>query len=660
MVCGYRMVSKKNVLLIGDCHVRHTSACLGVMSEVNVDYIQLNDLLKKGNNDQFIEQFESKAEDAEIIYLTTPYRDKLLPLCEKFEKKIELMPFIRSTAFHPDIINCRTKDNERVFTLMHNNNSAIILYGFLNELTIDDTMLLFCEEVFEHLNYFNQWSRSLTWARSEERLTNWPVLQWYQKWAKDGSFVHTVNHPTMNVYIELSRFLLAKNGVPEKVNETEIVIPDPGLRYSVWPVYPEVAERLGFEGTYDFTMPISIQKKYDYDERSISLREFIEDCFARYSTIGMDNIASESFEQGRFGSLMGSKAFNIAMSKKNTKTNHPYSDLPDYKFWRRSVTKLDMHEIDPVVRAKFPILQTDKVATAGSCFAQHLARTLKQYNFNYFVTEKPNAELSKEQRKKKNYDVYSARYGNIYTTRHLVQMVERINGTFVPNDNAWLRDDERFVDPFRPLIEPNGFDTVEELEKSRKEHFDSVIEMLENLDIFLFTLGLTEAWQSKVDGAVFPLPPGVAGGVMDYEKYEFVNFTANMVIEDLEKFAEFLFRINPSAKIMLTVSPVPMIATYEDCHVITSTTYSKSVLRVAAEEASKEKTNIAYFPSYEVITSNFNRGRYYSDDLRSVTEEGLQHVMRLLIRHYMLFEDDEIEEINTDDIVCEEEFLDLV
>jgi len=26
----------------------------------------------------------------------------------------------------------------------------------------------------------------------------------------------------------------------------------------------------------------------------------------------------------------------------------------------------------------------------------------------------------------------------------------------------------------------------------------------------------------------------------------------------------------------------------------------------------------------------------------------------------MLFEDDEIEEINTDDIVCEEEFLDLV
>ena len=194
------MISNKNILLIGDCHVRHTSACLNVMADVDVEYIQLNNLLKKGNNDEFITELKSKAEDAEIIYLTTPYRDKVLPYCKQFEDKIELMPFIKSTAFHPDIISCRTKDNERIFTLMHNNNSALILYGFLNELSVDETILLFCEEVFEHLKYFNRWNRSLAWARSEERLTNWPVLQWYQKWIKDGSFVHTVNHPKLNVY----------------------------------------------------------------------------------------------------------------------------------------------------------------------------------------------------------------------------------------------------------------------------------------------------------------------------------------------------------------------------------------------------------------------------------------------------------------------------
>ncbi|HEX2898601.1 MAG TPA: GSCFA domain-containing protein, partial [Bacteroidia bacterium] len=40
-----------------------------------------------------------------------------------------------------------------------------------------------------------------------------------------------------------------------------------------------------------------------------------------------------------------------------------------------------------------------------------------------------------------------------------------------------------------------------------------------------------------------------------------------------------------------------------------------------------------YFPSYEIITGSFNRGRYYSDDLRNVTEEGVAHVMRLFLRH---------------------------
>lgn len=93
-------------------------------------------------------------------------------------------------------------------------------------------------------------------------------------------------------------------------------------------------------------------------------------------------------------------------------------------------------------------------------------------------------------------------------------------------------------------------------------------------------------------------------------------------------------RINPAARILLTVSPVPLIATFEDEHVLTATTYSKSVLRVAAGEAARQSGRVAYFPSYEIITGNFTRGRYYADDLREVREEGVRHVMRLFMAHY--------------------------
>ncbi len=73
----------------------------------------------------------------------------------------------------------------------------------------------------------------------------------------------------------------------------------------------------------------------------------------------------------------------------------------------------------------------------------------------------------------------------------------------------------------------------------------------------------------------------------------------------------------------------------EDRSVLTSTTYSKSVLRVAAEEVAAHHPQVAYFPAYEIITGNFSGGRYFAEGLRDVTEAGVSHVMRLFMQHYV-------------------------
>lgn len=134
------------------------------------------------------------------------------------------------------------------------------------------------------------------------------------------------------------------------------------------------------------------------------------------------------------------------------------------------------------------------------------------------------------------------------------------------------------------------------------------------MDVLVFTPGLTEGWRSKEGGAVYPLAPGVAGGSMDPERYEFVNFTAGEVVADVQAFLDLLQVINPAAKVILTVSPVPLIATFEPRHVLTSTTYSKSVLRVAADEIRAANAQVEYFPSYEVITRAYKRGAYFEED----------------------------------------------
>jgi len=158
--------------------------------------------------------------------------------------------------------------------------------------------------------------------------------------------------------------------------------------------------------------------------------------------------------------------------------------------------------------------------------------------------------------------------------------------------------------------------------------------MFRKLDVFVFTLGLTECWVSREDGAVFPICPGVEGGRFDDKRHAFCNETVDDVVGEMSAFLMHLARVNPDAQVILTVSPVPLAATARrDQHVLTATTYSKSVLRVAAEMLTNRFSHVHYFPSYEIITGSFSRGAYYAADLRNVLENGVSHVMGLFMKH---------------------------
>lgn len=313
---------------------------------------------------------------------------------------------------------------------------------------------------------------------------------------------------------------------------------------------------------------------------------------------------------------------------------HPYKSLPEKAFWRRSVAAVEPAAVDPVGVFDLNIEKETKVATAGSCFAQHIARYLKNSGFCYYVAEPGHPIVPAPVRERHNYGLFSARYGNIYTARQLLQLFERAYGRFEPAEDAWQKADDMFVDPFRPTTQPGGYVSREELLADRDQHLAAVRKMFETLDVFVFTLGLTECWRSRDDGAVFPVCPGVEGGTFDPERYEFYNQPVEDVIADLSAFRNALAEVNPAAQIIFTVSPVPLVATAEPgAHVLSATTYSKSVLRVAAEALQQRFDNVHYFPSYEIITGAFNRGAYFAQDLRNVVEDGVSHVMRLFMEH---------------------------
>lgn len=307
---------------------------------------------------------------------------------------------------------------------------------------------------------------------------------------------------------------------------------------------------------------------------------------------------------------------------------NPYKSIPDYAHWHRSVVDRPSADIPIQHEPRFKITTSTSIASAGSCFAQNIARWLDNHGYTYLVTEPGPSDMPSDERDNHGYGLYTARYGNIYTALQLVQLFDRAYGEFCPAEFPWPHE-EGFVDPFRPRVQEPPFRSILDLFEDRENHFASVRRMFEDNEVFIFTLGLTEAWRSKEDGAIFPICPGTAAGTFSRDKYEYVNFVVDEVADHLNGFVERLADVNPQARIILTVSPVPLVATQEDRPVLQSTVYSKSVLRVAAALVRERHANVEYFASYEMITHPYQwrANATYGVDRRTVTDRAIDQVM---------------------------------
>lgn len=286
---------------------------------------------------------------------------------------------------------------------------------------------------------------------------------------------------------------------------------------------------------------------------------------------------------------------------------------------------------------KNKILSKSKIATAGSCFVQHISRHLKRNGFNVLDLEPPPPSLPGDLHQKFGFLMYSARYGNIYTVRQLMQLSEEAAGEWAPQNYVWERDG-KFRVALRPAVEPQGLDSVEEVQRHRQFHISRVKELFESFDVFIFTLGLTEMWVDKRSGPVYPTAPGVLAGEFHEDYFEFQNPNFRSIDRDMREFFEVLMRIRKDKKfkMILTVSPVPLMATASGKYVLSSTTYSKSVLRAIAGHWA-EKAFFDYFPSYEIVANLRMHSTGFSENLRSVRNETVEVVMKHFFASHSIF-----------------------
>jgi hypothetical protein len=309
-----------------------------------------------------------------------------------------------------------------------------------------------------------------------------------------------------------------------------------------------------------------------------------------------------------------------------------FDHLPPSAFWRSGVAEPGPFGLSGLFQPKFAVTRDMNIATAGSCFAQHVGRALRGAGLNVLDVEPAPPGL--ENPAAYGFGLYSARYGNIYTARQLAQLLQDTTTGHLRPQAIWHRDGRPY-DALRPGIEPGGFASTHELQTLRAFHLHRLRDVFTRTDLFIFTLGLTEAWVDAT-GTTYPTAPGLIADPPPDHPITFHNFTYPEVMEDLTTTRDLLHAFNPQMRLLLTVSPVPLTATASGQHVLAATTASKATLRAAAQDFTNAHPNTDYVPSYEVITHPAARGRFFAPNLRSVTQEGVDLVMALFLHAHAL------------------------
>ncbi len=350
------------IAVLGNCQVEGLTRCLQVMAptcEVFAIHLGI--------------QTHAQAFECDVILLQTEFYEPLRQsgILASFEGKTVISwPTFYFPAFHPDLVYVHL-DKGVAQSPLGDYHSSIIFYAWRNGLSVGRTEALFCEPVFQHLGFFDYWQTSKQALLDEFSQSHLDLAGAFDRWTARGCFSFSVNHPKLFVMGSIASAIVDKLGIVPTTRRPEDFLYDAAADTCVWPVYPAIGRRLGLDGDYGFKVSRHLCTA-DQPVRFLGLRAFIEASFANYEVYPREELRCDRLVDRE---QLYRDIEEVAAGSRR-KSSNPYSGLPAFCFWRRGVAEPVWHQVDPVVQTKFKLSPSDRIATAGSCFAQHIARTL--------------------------------------------------------------------------------------------------------------------------------------------------------------------------------------------------------------------------------------------------------------------------------------------
>ena len=310
--------------------------------------------------------------------------------------------------------------------------------------------------------------------------------------------------------------------------------------------------------------------------------------------------------------ISGNDAWSLLLNSKSTR-------------WSNNIARFKEELVVVQHAPKFYLNDADSFFCIGSCFARNIEEHLI-YNGATVLSKRivcPKCE-------------WSGRANGIvgkFTTSSICNEIDWlleppgiINESFFESvEGGWL--DLQLAPGIRPVSLERA---VERREYLLRDYFSR----LRHASVVVITLGLNEAWRDNKLGRYLNATPSVYSVRREPERYSLVITDVDFNLNALERIRLALMAIRPDMRIVVTVSPVPMSATFSGRDVCVANTFSKSVLRVAADTFADRHSNVDHFPTYDMVSLS-PRDMAYREDCLHVSRKIVGKMVSLFLTLYL-------------------------
>lgn len=139
-----------------------------------------------------------------------------------------------------------------------------------------------------------------------------------------------------------------------------------------------------------------------------------------------------------------------------------------------------------------------------------------------------------------------------------------------------------------------------------EEARQDTLKLFNKAEMFIITLGLSEIWYDEPTGEVFWR--AVPADKIDPSRHKFRVSSQAETLANLHAILKLIRDHRGDVPVMISVSPIPLTATFRPVSCVSANAVSKAILRSAVDELIRQANDpkLFYFPSYDVVTTAFN------------------------------------------------------